>query len=166
MRIPRPSLSRTLTPGTQHGTPRHHHLRDVGLRRWRQAGPRRAASSTRLFEPVPRNRLRPGLVIWARVPFEERDEYKIRPAIACEVRGRAVTVLPCTSSGSRALRGAIEVEDLRRAGLSKATGVRTGAVTIDIMDVIGVAGQWRADATAEILGRGAEGRRPPVAAGR
>ena len=64
---------RILAPG------RARRLQDVGVRRWRMAD-RRSARPRPHFEIVGRARLAPGVVVWARVPYADRDDYKIRPA--------------------------------------------------------------------------------------
>ena len=52
-------------------------------------------------QPVPRNQLRPGTVVWAHIPFAESDEEKTRPAIVRSISGRSVTVHPVTTSATR-----------------------------------------------------------------
>lgn len=133
---------------------------DIGVRRWRIADRRRSRPRS-LFEIVARARLAPGVVVWARVPFDDRDEDKIRPAVVIHVKGRRVTVRPLTSAESRVSCRLEEVEDLTSAGLQRASGFRRWSVVVDIADIVDVAGELGArDRTVAV--DGAVVRRRPI----
>ncbi|MGN9804039.1 type II toxin-antitoxin system PemK/MazF family toxin [Micromonospora sp. L32] len=121
-------------------------LTNVGVRRWRVApGPADASlPNMSVVRLVARTRLRPGVVVWARVPYRERDEYKIRPAVVFECRGRRdVVILPCTSSPSRYryIGRLVELKHFGAAGLGRASAVRREAISIDLVDVLDVIGE-------------------------
>ena len=110
------------------------------MRRWRMAD-RRSARPRPQFEIVGRARLAPGVVVWARVPYADRDDYKIRPAAVVDVVGRRATVRPLTSAASRLACRLAEVEDLAAAGLPRASGFRRRSVVVDLTDIVGIAGE-------------------------
>jgi hypothetical protein len=97
------------------------------------------------------SRLVPGAVVWARVPFSDRDEYKIRPAVVCSVVGHSVTIRPCTTAPHRHWYGVLDVEDPGAAGLRRPTGVRRRAITVDILDIVGTAGCLSDDDAGRVL---------------
>jgi len=75
-------------------------------------------------EPVPRNRLVPGTVVWAHIDFVDGTGEKPRPAVVIDVRGSDVIVLPGTTSERRhASADHVELRDLDRAGLVRSTGI-------------------------------------------
>ena len=95
-----------------------------------------------VVRPVAKTALTPGTVVWAHIPYEETDGYKLRPSVVTHVAGREVTVLPGTTSHTRhrhswAYR---EVADLDAAGLRRATGIHLDPITVDLMDIVHVAG--------------------------
>src|SRR5437879_2914621 len=115
-------------------------LQDVGVRRWRMAD-RRSARPRPQFEIVGRARLAPGVVVWARVPYADRDDYKIRPAAVVDVVGRRATVRPLTSAASRLACRLAEVEDLAAAGLPRASGFRRRSVAFDTTAILAFSGE-------------------------
>jgi hypothetical protein len=137
-------------------------LRDVGKRRWRDGSMVAERDTERMHSvmratTVPRNRLQPGVVVLARVPFERcgRDEdrvpagpqerepqEKVRPVVVVDVVGGECVCRPCTSSVSRHRRpwAYTEVEDLTGAGLSRPTGVKRRETTVALTDCIEVLG--------------------------
>ena len=104
----------------------------------RPAGPNWAK-----VEPVPRNRLVPGTVVWAHIGFRDGTGEKARPAVVLEVRSREVVLLPGTTSEKRhRLRDHVEVLDLDEAGLDRPTGVSTIPVVVDRkIDLTSIAGE-------------------------
>lgn len=131
---------------------------NMGVRRWRVAPPStpRPGPDLSVVRPIAKTRLRPGVVVWAHVPFEDADGEKARPAVVRSVAGRDVTVLPGSSALSRyRFPGRyVELTDLDAAGLARPTGIRRRAVTVDIVEIIDVVGALgRLDAAA-VLGSG------------
>src|SRR6266849_580079 len=129
--------------------------RDVGLRRWRQLPRKRRFSASDLFrvKPAAASRLLPGIVVWARVPYAEADNWKTRPAVVKSVVGRQVTLLPGTSSNSR-LRFPnkyVEVAQPVDCGLTRPTGFRRQEVTVDIIEVEDIVGALDASNRATLL---------------
>jgi hypothetical protein len=110
-----------------------------------------------VVRPVAKTALTPGTVVWAHVPYEETDGYKLRPAIVSHLSGRDVTLFPATTSGNRHRYSTIyrELVDLGSAGLRRATGVERAGSTIDVIDVVSVAGVLGADDELAIFGPGA-----------
>ncbi len=131
-------------------------LRNVGKRRWRNG----AMVAKRDLEQghavmrvttVPRNRLRLGTVVMARVPFAsergsevdpspERD--KVRPVVVVGVSRDGCICRPCTSAASRHRYPAAhtELEDLDSAGLPRATGVKRRELVVPFGDCFTVCG--------------------------
>jgi hypothetical protein len=103
--------------------------------------------------PVPRTALAAGTVVWAHIPFEDTAQSKLRPAVVKSVVGRAVTVLPTTSAASRHRypHRHRELVDVTTAGLHRATGVRLAEVTLDLIDVVSLAGALGADDRQALL---------------
>lgn len=132
-------------------TPRRHEGRDARSAKSSQVAVPNLASVRR----IPKTQLVPGAVVWAHVPYEEDDGEKTRPAVVKGLRGRDLTLLPGTTSQSRnRFPGLyVEVEDLASAGLSRATAIRTTPVTVDIIDVINIAGELSETDAARTLGR-------------
>ncbi|MFI6262185.1 hypothetical protein [Micromonospora sp. NPDC051006] len=121
-------------------------LSAVGVRRWRMAPrpeQRGLLPNLSVVRLVARNRLLPGVLVWARVPFEDNILYKIRPAVVLGCRGRDVVILPCTSSPARHRRidQPIELMDVETAGLRRPTAVRRTALSVDLVDVLTVIGE-------------------------
>jgi hypothetical protein len=118
--------------------------------------PRGRFSAASLFaaKPVAKGRLGPGTVVWARVPYEEADDWKTRPAVIMMVAGRRVTLLPGTTSTSRWRfpDKYVEVANPVECGLTRPTGFRRQAVTVDIIEVEDIVGCLDADASAALLG--------------
>ena len=130
--------------------------RDVGVRRWRRAPRQRGFSVTDLFavKRVPLSRLVPGVVVWARVPYAEADNWKARPAVVKSVAGRRVTLLPGTSSSSRWRfpHQYVEVAAQVDSGLRRPTGFRRQEVTVDIAEIEGIVGSLDDLEVAALLG--------------
>ena len=105
------------------------------------AGPARPRLT--VVKAVARNRLHPGAVVWAHIPFDEIGEEKSRPAVVVGTAGERVTVLPISSSATR-LRYPdhyVEVDDLGTAGLTRSSAVRLRPVEIDRIELVCVCGQ-------------------------
>ncbi|WP_406059383.1 type II toxin-antitoxin system PemK/MazF family toxin [Micromonospora sp. NBC_00860] len=129
----------------------------VGVRRWRVANrPEQRAQLPNLsvVRLVARNRLRPGVIVWARVPFEDDVQYKIRPAVVLDCRGRTVVILACTSSPARHRRmdRPVELWDVEAARLRRPTAVRRMALSIDHVDVLDVIGELSGTDWDRVLG--------------
>lgn len=92
--------------------------------------------------PVARGQLRPGTVVWAHIPYAEIDAEKTRPAVIQSVKGRDVTLFPASSASSRHRFPAayVELRDLHIAGLPRPTGVRRRQVTVDLIEIVDIAG--------------------------
>ena len=129
--------------------------RDIGLRRWRQLPRKRRFSVSDLFrvKPVAASRLIPGIVVWARVPYAEMDNWKTRPAVVKRVFGRQVTLLPGTSANSRFRfpNKYLEVAQPVDCGLTRPTGFRRQEVTVDIIEVEDIVGALDASDRATLL---------------
>jgi hypothetical protein len=91
---------------------------------------------------IPRGQLRPGTVVWAHIPFAEVDAEKTRPAVVESVTGRDVTLLPASSASSRHRFPAeyVELRDVHTAGLRRPTGIRRRRVTVDLIEIVVIAG--------------------------
>lgn len=128
--------------------PGHRRLADIGVRRWRVAPSPVDARlpNFSIVRVIPRTRLRPGVVVWAHVPFAECDEYKTRPAVVLHCDGRDVTLLPCTSAASRHRRPDryIELKHPDAAGLNRATAVGLKPFIVDVLDLLDVIGELSA----------------------
>ena len=92
---------------------------------------------------VPRNRLMPGTVVWAHVPFDDVEDSKTRPAVVVAVRGRDVELLPVTSSESRYRypHAYFEIDDPSTVGLDRRCAIRRRPVVVDRIDLLGVVGE-------------------------
>jgi hypothetical protein len=112
---------------------------------------------------VPRNRLRPGTVVMARVlygPQRDRrgatssEREKIRPVVVVGVRRDGIICRPCTSAASRHRRpwAHTELADLESAGLTRATGVRLREVVIPFTDCFTVCGVLAASDLERVFG--------------
>jgi len=145
-------------------------MRDAGLgRRWMVPPPAdlSPAAVTRL-RIVACNRLRPGTVVWAHIPFEDAKNDKIRPAVVLSCRGRDVVLLPCTTSVRRHQRpGYVEIKHWQAAGLPRPTGVRRATLTVDYLEIVNTAGDLADEDAAAILPADARPRPllPPPAEG-
>jgi hypothetical protein len=95
-----------------------------------------------IVRPVAKTALVPGTVIWAHVQFEETSDSKLRPAVVRSVTGRDVTIFPATTAQSRHRYpwAHYELLDVASAGLHRATGLRLATTTVDIIDIVSVAG--------------------------
>jgi hypothetical protein len=112
---------------------------------------------------VPRNRLRPGTVVMARVPFApERgrrgaptsEQDKVRPVVVVGVSRHGCICSPCTSAASRHRYpwAHTELEDLGSAGLSRATGVKRREVVVPFRDCFTVCGVLAESDLERVLG--------------
>ena len=108
-----------------------------------------------VVRPVAKTALTRGTVVWAHIPFEETDDYKLRPVVVSHLAGRDVTVYPGTTSDKRHRYpwGYRELTELDSAGLGRATGVRLEPITIDVIDIVTIAGALGPDDRAAVLGR-------------
>jgi hypothetical protein len=112
---------------------------------------------------VPRNRLRPGAVVLAWVPYHEdldcaecsSEHGKIRPAVVVEAGEGDLSCLPCTSATSRDRYpwAYSEIADLTSAGLSRPSGVRLRRVSLPASDCLQVLGLLAAPDLEILLGR-------------
>ena len=95
-----------------------------------------------VVKPVPKNRLTPGAVVWAHVPFEDGKGEKTRPAVVVSASSREVVVLPTTTSAKRHRFPASYVElcDLESAGISRPSGVSSRTVTLDRIELVDIVG--------------------------
>lgn len=85
--------------------------------------------------------LEAGTVVLARVPFDDREDYKVRPLVVLSADPDGVHGLPCTSSPGRRRGGQyVEVSDLRSAGLTRPTRARRTSVRLPLPDVVAVLG--------------------------
>jgi PemK-like, MazF-like toxin of type II toxin-antitoxin system len=136
-------------------------IRDAGLRRRRLAPPPADPSPVAVtcLRIVARNRLRPGTVVWVRVPFKDTEGDKIRPAVVLSCRGRDVVLLPCTTSVRRHQRpGYVEIKHWQAAGLPRPTGVRRASLTVDYLEIVNIAGDLADEDAAAVLPLGARPR--------
>jgi hypothetical protein len=120
---------------------------DVGARRWRQLPPTvQPSAAPASLGPVARNRLLPGAVVWAHVPFADGVRWKTRPAVVLAVDHRQVRLVPGYSSPSR-WRFAwqyLELTELEGTGLLRPTGFRRRPIEVDQLEITGIAGRLRA----------------------
>jgi hypothetical protein len=125
------------------------------------------AAVTRL-RIVPRNRLHPGTVVWAHIPFEDVQGDKLRPAVVLRCTGRDVVLLPCTTSARRhQCPGYVEIKHWQAAGLTRPTGVRRTSLTVDYLEIVNIAGDLADEDAAALLPASDRARRllPPPAEG-
>ena len=105
-------------------------------------------------DPVPRNRLLPGTVVWAHVDFVDGTGEKARPVVVIDVRGHDVVVLPGTTSARRHhLADHFEVEDRDSAGLRHPTGFCTRPRVVARIDVTSICGELADDDRRRLLAR-------------
>lgn len=129
----------------------------MGKRRWRNGAMVAEHDFERLHAvmratTVPRNRLRPGTVVMARVPFaperarrgaaSSSEQDKVRPVVVVGVSRDGCICRPCTSAASRHRHpwAHTELGDLESAGLSRATGVKLREVVVPFGDCFTVCG--------------------------
>jgi hypothetical protein len=149
---------------------RSKYLRDAGIRRRRVVPPSADLSLTAVtrLRIVPRNRLHPGTVVWAHIPFEDVEGDKIRPAVVLRCHGRDVVLLPCTTSVRRHQRpGYVEIKHWQSAGLPRPTGARRASLTVDYLEIVNIAGNLADEDAAALLPASARPHRllPPPAEG-
>ena len=131
------NTSRQNQPGR---TGRHHRSRQRH-QRCDMPSPKVSIDLTRV-RPVPMKRLEPGTVVWAHIPFADRNCEKTRPALVVRRDGRDVTLRPITSSSGRfGLRDHTEVIDLSEAGLTRRSAVVGREVTVDRIEIISICGE-------------------------
>ena len=134
------------TPRVHRGrAPRNPHdvRRDAGVSWHRKEATRDGGMRTHdvmKAQWVAESRIDMGTVVLAQIRYEDANDFKTRPAIVVSRDRRGVVVIPCTSADSALRHGALELMDLRSAGLTKRTFVRRGRVTIDRVAVLAVLG--------------------------
>lgn len=93
--------------------------------------------------PVPMKALRPGVVVWAEIPFvDDESQSKGRPAVVIDLRDGVVEVLPITSSPARLRRpsGHVELAEWEEAGLTRPSAVRRHAMRVarpNVSEILG-----------------------------
>lgn len=98
----------------------------------------------RAARPVARSRLTRGTVVWAVVPFRDRDGSKTRPCVVTGLDGRDVHLFPITSSSKESVRSSrlsVRLEEWDAAGLSRPCLVSRHPVVVDIRDVTTIVGE-------------------------
>jgi hypothetical protein len=120
-----------------------------------QPQPEDRAPRLAIVQPVAKTALTRGTVVWTHIPYEETDGYKLRPAVVSHLSGRDVTLFPATTADSRHRYPTIyrELADLGSAGLHRPTGVERAGITIDVIDIVAVAGALGPDDELAIFGR-------------
>jgi hypothetical protein len=130
-------------PRATKNTPRDRSKRDVGKRRHRDKD-RAVFGHVHDVMRVTRVQWRfldPGTVVLARVPFDDREDYKVRPLVVLSADPDGVHGFPCTTSSARRRTGQyVEVSDLGSAGLTRPTRARRTSVTLPLPDVVAVLG--------------------------
>ena len=107
-----------------------------------------------VVRPVAKTALTPGTVVWAHISFEDSDGWKLRPVVVSHTSGREVVVYRGTTADTR-FRYAWsyrELTDLASAGLRRATGIYLEPITIDLIDIVGVAGELGPDDRFAVFG--------------
>jgi hypothetical protein len=107
-----------------------------------------------VVRPVAKTALTPGTVVWAHIPYHETDGWKLRPVVVSHTSGREVVVFRGTTAHTRfrypwSYR---ELTDLDSAGLHRATGIYIESATIDLIDIVSVAGLLGPDDWAAVIG--------------
>jgi hypothetical protein len=122
---------------------RHSRSRNKRREQWNKPAPTAQPARLAIVQPVALNRLQPGVVVWAHIPFAECDEEKTRPAVVVARNGRNIDLLPISTSPARFrwVRGSVEVTELEAAGLTRACGIQQRKVTIDSIEIINIIGQ-------------------------
>ncbi|MCU0268206.1 MAG: hypothetical protein MUF83_06105 [Acidimicrobiales bacterium] len=129
-------------------------LRDANCRRTRVARLRRASSERFLRRSlavdhvlrgapaVPLRRTTRGVVVWAHIPFEDTDEWKLRPALVAAVEGMTLRLHPISGALSRLGRpGYLEILDLDAVGLERPCAVNLARlVEVERIDTLSVSG--------------------------
>jgi hypothetical protein len=145
-------------------TGRHGKNREAARKQGRGDRRARVVEELRRARPVARTLLKPGTVVWARVPFVDRpDSSKARPAVVSEVVGREVRLLPVTSSTKESVRRSplyVRLEDWASAGLSRPCLVTRKVISVDVIDITTVVGCLGDDDRARVLGNGADSVTP------
>jgi len=108
-----------------------------------------------LVEVVAMNRLRPGVVVWAHVPYVDGEGEKTRPAIVVSTRGRDVQILPVTTKPSYgpARTEYVAIGDCVAAGLDRSSSVRFRPITVDRLEVVMVVGELAPTDRHAVLGQ-------------
>lgn len=133
---------------------RHGQRRNKRRGQWSKPQPSPRPAQLTVVEQVALNRLHSGVVVWAHVPFSERDDEKTRPAVVVGRKGRMVELLPVTTSLTRFRRPHqyVEVQDLDAAGLTRASGVQRRPVTVDRIEIVSVVGELSEPDLLAVLG--------------
>lgn len=119
-------------------------LRDIDSQHHRKSRSDRAVRQSRkMLKPVALNRLRPGVIVDAWVPYMDADDYKRRPAVVITASKWDVDIFPLTSSlGHRRLKVPIHVlENWEESGLARPSGMQQRRVTIGRNRLLGVSGE-------------------------
>lgn len=113
-----------------------------------------AACRLTVVQPVAKTALTPGTVVWAHVPYEETDGGSCAPSSSTSaVAGTSLcSPAPPPRPGTATPGPTGELTDLETAGLPRATGVELAVVTIDVTDVVSVAGALGRDDRLVVLG--------------
>lgn len=93
--------------------------------------------------PVPKNSLRPGVLVWAHVPYEGEAFGKLRPAMVVRrVDRHTVVVHPITSKlfGGSARRS-VPIVEWAAAGLERASLVCRREVALPLVDLTSIIGE-------------------------
>lgn len=104
--------------------------------------------------PVPMKALRPGVVVWAEVPFDDGSASKGRPAVVVDMHERTVEVLPITSSPGRRRRPAqhLELIGWAEAGLTRPSAVRRLPSRVALLSVSEILGKLTNRDAEAVLG--------------
>lgn len=134
---------------------RHEHDRDCGSRRHRRNATKPGGERVHQImraDLLSLGALAKGTVVRARIAFADCDDYKVRPVIVVDRRGRAVCVVPCSSSLRATTSADIPIDQLDCAGLTTRTTARTGrTLLIDRVDCIEVLGHLGEEDAARIF---------------
>jgi hypothetical protein len=142
--ITQPQSTERAADPRQHSRDPHAELRRLNARIRSWNNPR----------PIPINALRPGVVVWAEIPFADDDaQSKGRPSVVIDVRDGVVEVLPITSSSARLRRPTVDVEltGWEQAGLSRPSAARRTVVRVARCKVSEILGELTLDDAQIVL---------------
>ncbi len=111
-----------------------------------------------IVKPVPRNRLVPGVVVWAHVPFDDEPGEKTRPAVVVSASAHDVVVHPVTTTPKRHHYPDryVEIIDLTDAGVIRPCAVATRTVEVPRIDLINITGELSTADAERVFGAGVE----------